>query len=152
MAPDDASLTLRGIRTLGVRLERHQKNALQVANWLKDQALVERVLHPAFEGSPGHDIWTRDFSGSSGLLSFVLAGGAYENLGALTDQMEHFALGFSWGGFESLILPQDPTPVRTAVKWQAPGPLVRLSIGLEDPLDLIADLEAGLARYQKTIG
>lgn len=151
-SPDDAYLAHRGLKTLGVRLERHQKNGLEVAAAMAAHPLVERVLHPALEGSPGHDIWRRDFSGASGLFSIVLKRGRMEDIAALVDRMEHFRLGFSWGGFESLILPADPGAVRTATEWQAPGPLVRLSVGLEDPADLVADLEAALARFETAAG
>ena len=151
-SPDDAYLAHRGLKTLAVRLERHQQNGLEVATAMAAHPLVDRVLHPALEGTPGHDIWQRDFSGASGLFSIVLKRGRMEDMGALVDQMAHFRLGFSWGGFESLILPADPTSVRTATAWQAPGPLVRLSVGLEDPADLVADLEAALARFDETAG
>ena len=149
-SPDDAYLAHRGLKTLAVRLERHQQNALEVAAAMVGHPLVDRVLHPAFEGTPGHHIWQRDFSGASGLFSIVLKRGRMEDMGALVDQMVHFRLGFSWGGFESLILPADPATMRTATAWQGPGPLLRLSVGLEDPADLVADLEAALGRFDKT--
>ena len=145
--PDDAYLGLRGLRTLGVRLERHEKNALQVAQWLAERPEVDRVLHPALPGCPGHDIWKRDFSGSSGLFSITLNFGDYETIGAMVDDMHLFKMGFSWGGYESLILPANPAPDRAAREWNAPGPLLRLHIGLEDPADLIAELEEALVRY-----
>ena len=151
-SPDDAYLAHRGLKTLAVRLQRHQQNGLEVATAMAAHPLVDRVLHPALEGTPGHDIWQRDFSGASGLFSIVLKRGRMEDMGALVDRMEHFRLGFSWGGFESLILPADPSAVRTATEWQASGPLVRLSVGLEDPADLVADLEAALGRFGKTAG
>lgn len=152
VSPDDAFLTSRGLRTLGIRLKAHEENALRVAAWLKDRPEVAAVLHPAFEDCPGHEIWARDFSGSTGLFSIVLNGGDYPDTAAMVDDMHLFKMGFSWGGFESLILPSDPTTARTATKWAAPGPLLRLHIGLEDTDDLIADLEAGLNRYSKHIG
>ncbi len=148
VSPDDAALVLRGIRTLGVRLKSHEENALLVAAWLKEQPMVERVLHPAFEDCPGHDIWQRDFLGSSGLFAFTLKKGTYEDSAALVDNMAHFKMGFSWGGYESLILPSDPNRVRSATKFISGGPLLRLHIGLESPEDLIADLAAGLERYR----
>ena len=151
VSPDDASLVLRGIRTLGVRLKAHEENALLVAAWLKKHPLVDRVLHPAFDDCPGHDIWQRDFLGSSGLFSIVLKQGSYDDSGALVDEMKYFKMGFSWGGFESLILPSDPSRVRSATKFTANGPLVRLHIGLENTQDLIEDLEAGLKRYSAKI-
>ena len=143
--PDDVWLAARGLRTLAVRLDRHQENGLKVAHWLAAQPQVARVLHPALPDCPGHEHWARDFRGASGLFSFVLAGGDDAARARLIDGLELFGIGYSWGGFESLALPADP--VRTAATWVAEGPLVRLHIGLEDPHDLIEDLAAGLARY-----
>ena len=147
VSPDDASLALRGLRTLGVRLKQHEENALKVAAWLQNHDEVETVLHPAFEECPGHDIWARDFGGSCGLFSIVLKRGDYPDTAAIVDHMNLFKMGFSWGGFESLILPSDPSSSRSATPWQSKGPLLRLHIGLEDTDDLIADLDAALARY-----
>ena len=152
VSPDDAWLASRGLRTLGVRLNQHQESALQIARWLSDQPEVARVLHPALPSCPGHERWARDFSGSSGLFSFVLNGGDEAARAALIDGLAHFGIGYSWGGFESLALPVDPARYRTATTWQAEGPLVRLQIGLEDPADLIADLDVGLARFRKARG
>lgn len=149
--PDDAYLGLRGLRTLEVRLKQHEKNGLEIANWLQDQPPVAKVLHPALSDCPGHDIWQRDFTGASGLFSIVLKGGEMKNMGAFCDELKHFGLGFSWGGFESLVLPQEVSPVRSATEWNAPGPLIRLHIGLEDVDDLKEDLGAALKRFQKTI-
>ena len=146
-SPDDAFLASRGIRTLAVRLRAHEENALKVAAWLKDRPEVARILHPAFADCPGHDIWQRDFAGSCGLFSVVLKGGDYADTAALVDEMKLFKMGFSWGGYESLILPSDPRGCRSVTPWQAEGPVVRLHIGLEDTDDLIAELEAGLERY-----
>jgi len=148
VSPDDAWLAARGLRTLGVRLAQHRDGALAVARWLKDQPEVARVLHPALPDCPGHDLWRRDFSGSTGLFSFVLDGGDEAARVALIDGLAHFGIGYSWGGFESLALPVDPARYRTARRWAAEGPAVRLHIGLEDSADLIADLAAGLARYR----
>jgi cystathionine beta-lyase len=147
VSPDDAYLALRGLRTLGVRLKRHQENGLQVARWLQDQPQVAKVLHPAFEQCPGHALWARDFGGSSGLFSFVLKGGGDAARAKLIDGLRHFGLGYSWGGYESLALPVDPQRVRSVTKVTEEGPMVRLHIGLEDPQDLIDDLAAGLAAY-----
>jgi cysteine-S-conjugate beta-lyase len=144
---DDAFLGARGLRTMGVRLARHYENGLAVARWLAEQPDVARVIHPALPGCPGHDIWARDFTGASGLFSFVLNGGDDAARSALIDGLELFGIGFSWGGFESLVIPADPEKLRSAVSWAAEGPLVRLHIGLEDSDDLIADLRAGLARF-----
>jgi cysteine-S-conjugate beta-lyase len=146
-APDDSWLASRGLRTLGVRLKRHEESALEVARWLSEQPQVARVLHPAFETCPGHEYWKRDFNGSSGLFSFVLNGGDSAARDALIDRLELFGIGYSWGGFESLAVPADP--VRTATQPQWEGPLVRLHIGLEDAGDLIADLAAALDGYPR---
>jgi cystathionine beta-lyase len=148
-SPDDCYLAARGLRTLGVRLAQHQAGALAVANWLKQQPEVARVLHPALPDCPGHALWKRDFSGASGLFSFVLNGGSDAGRVALLDGLEHFGLGYSWGGYESLALPSDPENYRTATSWTAEGPLIRLHVGIEDPDDLIADLAAGLARFRE---
>ena len=152
VSPDDAWLASRGLRTLGVRLRQHQEGALAVAQWLADQPDVARVLHPALPDCPGHDLWQRDFSGSSGLFTFILDGGDEAARAALIDGLAHFGIGYSWGGFESLALPVDPVRYRTATQWDAAGPAIRLHIGLEDPADLIADLDAGLARFRAVRG
>jgi cystathionine beta-lyase len=152
VSPDDAYLASRGLRTLGVRLRQHHEGGLAVARWLAEQPQVARVLHPALPGCPGHDVWTRDFRGASGLFAFVLAGGNDAARTALIDGLDHFGIGFSWGGYESLALPIDPAGVRSATRWQAEGPAVRLHIGLEDPADLIADLARGLERFDQASG
>lgn len=152
VGPDDAWLGARGLRTLDVRMARHQENALAVAAWLKGRSEVARVLHPAFPDCPGHALWKRDFKGASGLFSFVLKGGDDAARTALIDGLELFGIGFSWGGYESLVIPASPERLRTAVTWKAEGPVVRLHIGLEDPRDLIADLEAGLNRFREALG
>lgn len=152
VSPDDAWLAARGLRTLGVRLKQHQDSALAIARWLSQQPDVARVLHPALPSCPGHDLWARDFTGSSGLFSFVLKGGDEAARAALIDGLAHFGIGYSWGGFESLALPVDPARYRTATRWDAEGPVVRLQIGLEDPADLIADLAAGLDRFRAARG
>jgi cystathionine beta-lyase len=148
VSPDDAWLASRGLRTLGVRLAQHRDGALAVAHWLKNQPGVARVLHPALPDCPGHAHWARDFSGSTGLFTFILDGGDDAARAALIDGLAHFGIGYSWGGFESLALPIDPARYRSATRWQAAGPAVRLHIGLEDPADLIVDLDAGLARFR----
>lgn len=145
--PDDIWLASRGLRTLDVRLRRHEESALRVAHWLEAQPQVARVLHPALPDCPGHALWKRDFTGASGLFAFVLDGGVDADRSALIDGLAHFGIGYSWGGFESLAVPADPGRVRSATRWQAEGPLVRLHIGLEDVDDLIEDLAAGLADY-----
>ncbi|HEV2816634.1 MAG TPA: cystathionine beta-lyase [Allosphingosinicella sp.] len=143
--PDDAWLALRGLRTLDVRLARHQENGLKVARWLQAQPQVARVLHPALPDCPGHEHWKRDFSGATGLFSFVLNGGDDAARARLIDSLELFGIGYSWGGYESLAVPADPA--RTATRLELEGPLVRLHVGLEDADDLIADLAAALARH-----
>lgn len=143
VSPDDAWLGSRGLRTLGVRLKQHEDNALTVAQWLKDRREVGLVLHPALPDCPGHDIWKRDFSGSAGLFSFELKNSDATARAALIDRLELFGIGYSWGGYESLALAVDP--VRTASEAPAQN-LIRLQIGLEDPEDLIADLEAALVQ------
>lgn len=146
-APDDAWLALRGLRTLGVRMRQHGQGALALARWLAEQPQVARVLHPALPTCPGHDYWRRDFTGASGLFAFVLAGGDLAARNRLIEDLRHFGIGWSWGGFESLAVPSDPIGLRSATRRQAEGPAVRLSIGLEDPADLIADLQHALGRY-----
>jgi cystathionine beta-lyase len=147
VSPDDAWLGSRGLRTMALRLRQHEANALKVAHWLKAHEKVARVLHPAFPDCPGHEHWVRDFSGASGLFSFVLRDGSSADRDRLIDALELFGIGYSWGGYESLAVPADPAPIRTATTWQAEGPLVRLHIGLEDPDDLIEDLGRALDLY-----
>jgi cystathionine beta-lyase len=142
VSPDDAWLASRGLRTMGVRLKRHEESALKVAEWLKGQPQVGRTLHPAFPDCPGHEHWKRDFKGSSGLFSFELKGADTESRARFVDSLELFGIGYSWGGYESLAIPVDP--VRTVSKPPAPN-LVRLHIGLEDPEDLIVDLDRAFA-------
>jgi cysteine-S-conjugate beta-lyase len=149
VSPDDAALALRGLRTLGVRLDRQEASALTIARWLDAQPSVDRVLHPALPGHPGHTLWRRDFSGASGLFSFVLKRGSRQQLGALIDGLTHFGIGFSWGGFESLALPVRMDGCRSVTTLPFTGPMVRLSIGLEDADDLIADLAKGLDRFEQ---
>jgi cystathionine beta-lyase len=146
--PDDLYLAQRGLRTMGVRLQRHQENALKVARWLQARPEVARVLHPALPDNPDHALWRRDFTGASGLFAIVLKPATDSQVAAMLDGMELFQMGASWGGYESLILPTHPEKIRTATRWEAAGPGVRLHVGLEDPADLIADLEAGLDRLR----
>ena len=150
--PDYAWLASRGLRTMAVRLKQHQDSALAIARWLDAQPGVARVLHPALPSCPGHDVWARDFAGSSGLFSFVLDGGDERARAALIDTLAHFGIGYSWGGYESLALPVDPHRYRTATTPDFAGPLVRLQIGLEDAGDLIADLDRGLAAFRAARG
>jgi cysteine-S-conjugate beta-lyase len=146
VSPDDCALALRGLRTLGVRLDRHQASGLAIAQWLAGRAEVGRVLHPALPGDAGHALWRRDFAGASGLFGFTLMGADTAGRARFIDALAHFGIGYSWGGYESLIVPCDPAPLRSAVPWVERNPLVRLSIGLEDAGDLIADLEQALAQ------
>jgi cystathionine beta-lyase len=146
--PDDAYQVLRGLRTMGVRLDRHQKSALSVARWLEGRREVAEVLHPALESFPGHAIWKRDFTGASGLFSFVLKGGGKREAHAFLDALELFGLGFSWGGFESLAV-HVWLGDRTVSRTDYGGPVIRLQIGLEDVEDIIADLERGLAAVRR---
>jgi cystathionine beta-lyase len=131
-----------------VRLDRHQRSGLEVARWLESRPEVARVLHPALASDPGNALWKRDFCGSSGLFSIVLKPVSKKALAAMLDGLELFGMGYSWGGYESLIIPFDPSSYRTATRWQAKGPALRLHVGLEDVRDLIADLEAGFARLK----
>jgi cystathionine beta-lyase len=144
--PDDMYLTLRGLRTIDVRLERHMKSALKIADWLKGRAEVTEVLYPALPGARGHELWKRDFTGASGLFSVVLKPQSEEALGRFLDGLELFSMGYSWGGFESLCVPFKPH--RTAKPWTREGTALRFHIGLEDPDDLIADLAAGFERLK----
>ncbi len=149
-APDDVYLALRGLRTLALRMARHHRNALEVATWLQDRPEVARVLYPALPGDPGHALWRRDFTGASGLFGVALAPCPKEAVTAMLDGLELFSMGVSWGGFESLVRPTSLAGIRTATHWEPPGPLLRFHIGLEDPRDLIADLEAGFARLNRS--
>ncbi|MDR3374106.1 MAG: cystathionine beta-lyase [Ancalomicrobiaceae bacterium] len=141
--PDDMYLALRGLRTLAVRLRQHQESALRIARWLESRAEVSRVLYPALPTHPDYALWRRDFTGASGLMGVVLHPATPESVAALIDSLRLFAIGFSWGGFESLIVPTEIAHARSANPWQPEGPVIRLQIGLESPDDLIADLLAG---------
>jgi cystathionine beta-lyase len=145
--PDDMFLALRGLRTLDVRLERHMRNATKVAEWLRGRNEVETVLYPALSNAPGHGLWKRDFTGASGLFSVVLKPASSAAVSAMLDDLTLFGMGYSWGGFESLVVPF--IPVRTATTWTAPGPALRFHIGLENPDDLIDDLKQGFERLKK---
>ena len=142
ISPDDAYLALRGLRTLNVRLRRHEKNALEIARWLDNRPEIDKVLHPALPSCPGHEIWQRDFSGSNGLFSIVFKKLSNNAIHDFIDHLELFSLGGSWGGYESLVLPTDVT--RTETTWDNEKPCVRFHIGLEDPNDLISDIENSL--------
>lgn len=146
---DDVYLAARGLRTLGVRLAQHERNTLQVVEWLAQRPEVAAILHPALPQHPGHAVFKRDFSGSNGLFSFVLKQGDLAAVTAFVEGMQHFKMGFSWGGYESLVLANlDIQALRSVTTWPYQGPLIRLHIGLEDPSDLIADLAAAFDRLQ----
>ncbi len=155
VSPDDAALALRGLRTLGVRLERETASALAIADWLSARPEVARVLCPMLPGAQGHDIWLRDFNGGCGLFSFILKGQDATARARFIDALKLFGIGFSWGGYESLAIPFDPTGVRSVSVWppagldQADRLAIRLSIGLEDPADLIADLARGFEAMER---
>jgi len=145
--PDDVFLALRGLRTLAVRLAQHHRSGLDMARWLATRPEVVRVLHPALESDPGHTIWKRDFTGASGLFSIVLKPAPQKAVDALLDAVTLFGMGFSWGGFESLVIPFDCAPYRSATKWAPGGPTLRLHIGLENVEDLKSDLERGFEAF-----
>jgi cysteine-S-conjugate beta-lyase len=145
VGPDDVYLALRGLRTMSVRLQRHNESGLHIAQWLEKRPEVKRVLHPALPTNPGHAIWTRDFTGASGLFSIVLKPCSERAVYAFMNALTLFGMGFSWGGFESLCILFNCSEYRTATKWSPGGPTLRLHIGLEDPGDLVADLERGFA-------
>ena len=147
--PEDTYLALRGLRTMGVRMRAQEKSALTVARWLEQRPEVRQVLHPALESHPGHAIWKRDFKGASGLFSVILQPAPQKAVAAMLDGLKLFGMGYSWGGFESLVIPFDCASYRTATQWAPGGPALRLQIGLEDVDDLIADLEAGLTRLRQ---
>jgi cystathionine beta-lyase len=145
--PDDVFLATRGLRTLAVRLAQHHRSGLEMARWLAARPEVVRVLHPALESDPGHAIWRRDFTGASGLFSIVLKPAPQKAVDALLDTVELFGMGYSWGGFESLVIPFDCAGYRTATPWAPGGPTLRLHIGLENVGDLKADLARGFEAF-----
>lgn len=151
-SPDDTFLTMRGIRTLAVRMKEHQSRALELAAWLENWGDKIRVLHPGLASHPDHALFQRDFSGSGSLFSFILPKGPRAATAAMVDNMTLFGMGYSWGGFESLILPVWPQKIRTATPWREPGNLFRLHVGFEDMDELKADLESGLKRYFSILG
>ncbi|KGJ98429.1 cystathionine beta-lyase [Thalassotalea sp. ND16A] len=151
-SPDDITLAMRGIRTLGVRLKQHEKNSLKIAKWLATRAEVETVLHPTLPSCPGHEYFKRDFVGGNGLFSFVLKKSNNQALTAFLDGMSHFKMGFSWGGFESLVLAYSGlNKARAESAFGYTTPVIRLHIGLEDIDDLIDDLERGFARLNSNL-
>jgi len=148
--PEDVFLALRGLRTMELRLREAEKQGLALATWLAARPEVERVLHPALADDPGHAIWKRDFLGSSGLFSVILKPASRKAVAAMLDGFDLFALGYSWGGFESLVIPFDCASYRTVTEWKPQGPALRFSVGLENIEDLMDDLDRGFARLRAT--
>lgn len=148
---DNAYLALRGLRTLAVRLKQHEKHAIEVATWLETVPEVKRVLFPALPSDAGHALWKRDMAGASGLFAIELTQANDKALAAMLDGLAHFGMGFSWGGFESLVISYKPARTRTVANWDKDATFLRLNIGLEAPKDLIADLDAGFARFRKAL-
>jgi cysteine-S-conjugate beta-lyase len=149
--PDDVFLAIRGLRTLSVRLEQHQRSGLEMARWLAARPQVSRVLHPALESDPGHSIWKRDFTGASGLFSVVLQPAPQQAVDAMLDTLKLFGMGYSWGGFESLVISFDCANYRTATRWAPGGPTLRFHIGLENVEDLKADLARGFEAFNAAV-
>jgi cystathionine beta-lyase len=143
---DDCYLALRGFRTIGVRMKQQMANAIKIARWLETRPEVKRVLYPALESDPGHAIWKRDFEGAASLFALVLNAANKKQITAFVNALKLFGIGSSWGGYESLITAPNIAPLRTATKWPADGPVIRLHIGLEDPDDLIADVTQAFAK------
>ncbi len=149
--PEDVFLALRGLRTMELRLREAERQGLALAHWLKARPEVLRVIHPALPDDPGHAIWKRDFSGSSGLFSVVLKPAPERAVAAMLDGLELFGMGYSWGGYESLVIPFDCTNYRTATRWAPGGPTLRFSVGLEDIEDLKEDLDRGFRRLAAAV-
>jgi len=145
---DDAFLALRGLRTLPVRMAQHHASGMRVANWLLQQPEVLKVMHPALPTDPGHALWKQHFTGASGLFGFVITQTDREALARMFDGLRLFGMGSSWGGFESLLVPSNPSVYRSATQWNPGGQTVRIHVGLENPEDLIADLRSGLNRLR----
>ncbi len=151
VSPDDAYLAARGLRTMAVRLERHQESALRIAHWCQTRPEIKRVMYPALVDDPGYDLWKRDFQGATGLMGLVFNRMTREAAAVFAETLELFSIGYSWGGYESLVTIYRPEQIREVNEWTEPSPIVRLHIGLEDSDDLIADLEKGFNAYHKTI-
>lgn len=149
VSPEDAYQMLRGLRTLATRLARHGESGLEIAGWLREQPEVVQVIHPALPGSPDHELWKRDFSGACGLFAFALQPGSDERVPTFLDALQLFGLGFSWGGFESLVINCDPQLFGRRFKTDFGGPLIRLHVGLENVNDLKADLRQALDAYSR---
>jgi len=147
VSPDDAYLAARGLRTMATRLKTHEQSALKIAHWLDKRDDVKKILRPALPSCPGHEIWKRDYKGSSGLFSFIIKGDK-TRAEHIIDNLSLYGIGFSWGGFESLALLVHPEQNRSASQWQEDGAVIRLQIGLEDCDDLIADLEQAMNKHK----
>jgi cysteine-S-conjugate beta-lyase len=148
LSSDDAFLALRGLRTLAVRLDRHTQSALTIARWLRERPEVQEVIFPALPGSRGHELWQRDFSGACGLFGVILKPVAKARVDAMLNGMRLFRMGWSWGGFESLIIPANVERAKRTIRWETGGPYLRLHVGLESVDDLLADLADGLGRLR----
>jgi cystathionine beta-lyase len=151
VSPEDCYLALRGFRTIGVRMKQQMANAIRIALWLQSRPEVQRVIYPALESDPGHAIWKRDFSGAASLFGFVLHPAGEQAVSAFVDALRLFAIGSSWGGFESLVTVTRAAHIRTATQWNPGGPAIRLHIGLEDPDDLMADLDQAFEKMQQAL-
>lgn len=145
---DDAFLALRGLRTIGVRLRQHHTSGIEVARWLKTQDEVISVMHPGLEENPYHNLWKTYFTGASGLFGFVIRETDRSKLARMFDGFSLFGMGSSWGGFESLMTPSNPSVYRSTTSWKPGGQTVRIHVGLEDPQDLIAEIRAGFDRLR----
>jgi len=147
--PDDVFLALRGLRTMAIRLRHHGEAGLRIANWLQQRPEVLTVLHPALPSCPGHEFWHRDFAGCTGLFSIVMNQLSRAELVCFLESLNLFKLGYSWGGFESLILPVYPENERTVTPWVQDGTVIRINVGLENPDDLVGDLESAFGQLAK---
>jgi cysteine-S-conjugate beta-lyase len=148
VSPDDAYLALRGLRTMAARMEVHQRHALLLCEWFRSRPEVAAVYFPALPEHPGHDLWRRDFTGACGLFSVEFKGCSNDQVERFVDALQLFGLGSSWGGFESLVLPENVAAVRTVADWSKHGPIVRFHAGMEEPADLIADLEQAISNLK----
>lgn len=144
--PDDCYLTLRGLRSLAVRLRQHQASGLRIARWLQGHSEVKRVMYPPLPEDPGYELWKRDFSGACSLFGVVFHTKSEKAIARMVDGYRYFKIGASWGGFESLVYPSDIRKIRVAIPWTEPGYTMRYHVGLEDPDDLLADLKSGFKR------